>query len=91
MGQNLSLQEPFADTSGVVWSAIDREAFLFLGLFWLGSLYGIAMIACACSLLKRWSGKHGERGTSFLSVLAAFLLATGWPVIFAYFLLQKRS
>lgn len=89
MGQNLSLSEKFKDASNDTISEPDRLSELFLGIFWLGSAYGIGMIWCAVALLRRWAGRDGERGVSLLSVLAALLLSTGWPVILLYFAMSS--
>lgn len=91
MGNNLSLEEPFADTSKARLSPQDRLADIILGAVWLGSAYGVGMIWCAVGLLTRWSGKGGERSVNLFSVLAAFLLSAGWPVILLYFALSSRQ
>ncbi|KAK0737931.1 hypothetical protein B0T18DRAFT_333599 [Schizothecium vesticola] len=84
MGQNLSLNEDLKDTSGARLSEPDRVADIILGIMWAGSAYGIGMIYCAVALLSRWSGKDGERDANFFSVLAAFVLSVGWPLILIY-------
>lgn len=85
MGQNLSSAQT-VDVSGDIISSPDRTNEMILGLLWLGSLYGIGMIWCSVSLLSRWAGPHGERGFNIFSILAAFLLSSGWPVILVYLL-----
>ena len=84
MGQNLSLSEKFADTSKAKLAGHDAVADIILGIAWAGSAYGIGMIYCAVALLSRWSGKDGERDANFFSVLAAFILSVGWPLILIY-------
>jgi hypothetical protein len=83
MGQNLSLSEKFADTSKATLAPWDREGDIILGIAWACSLYGIGMIWCAVALLRRWA--NSDRGANLFSVLAAFVLSSGWPVILAYF------
>jgi hypothetical protein len=90
MGQNLSLQEPFADTSKAALAPQDRLNDIILGVTWVGCLYGIGMIWCAVSLLRRWSGGNSEREVGMVSVLAAFVLSTGWPAILAYYAFSDR-
>ncbi|GAB1318233.1 hypothetical protein MFIFM68171_08443 [Madurella fahalii] len=90
MGQNLSLEEPFADTSKATISPQDRFAQVILGAIWLGSAYGVGMIWCAVGLLSRWAGSGGERSINIFSVLSAFLLSTGWPAILLYFAMTSR-
>ncbi|KAK4225857.1 hypothetical protein QBC38DRAFT_251222 [Podospora fimiseda] len=90
MGQNLSLQEPFADTSGAVLSPTDRVNIIIMACLWAGSTYGIGMIWCAVTLLQRWSGRNGEKGVNIFSVLAAFILSSGWPLIMTYFAMNSR-
>ncbi|KAK3935100.1 hypothetical protein QBC46DRAFT_58634 [Diplogelasinospora grovesii] len=89
MGANLSSTQ-VVDTSKDIISPTDRQAEIILGVAWLGSLYGIAMIWCAVNLLQRWAGPHGERGVNFFSILAAFLLSTGWPVVLVYLCSSSR-
>lgn len=84
MGANLSSQEKYADTRNATLAAHDRDADIILGALWGGSLYAIGMIFCAVQLLARWSGKHGERGVNMFSVLAAFIVSVGWPLILIY-------
>ncbi|KAK4203391.1 hypothetical protein QBC40DRAFT_274698 [Triangularia verruculosa] len=90
MGQNLSLQEEFADTSGAVFAKEDQMNSIILGIAWAGSVYGIGMIWCAVTLLSRWSGREQDRDPNLFSVLAAFLLSTGWPMIMLYFAMSSR-
>ncbi|KAK0609947.1 hypothetical protein B0T17DRAFT_501180 [Bombardia bombarda] len=84
MGQNLSLSEPFADTSKAILSPTDATADTILGVIWICSIYGLASIVCAVHLIQRWSGPNGERGVNLFSVLAAFLVSTLWPVVLIY-------
>lgn len=84
MGQNLSTSEKFADTSKAALAPFDKFSDMLLGIIWGLSIYGIGMIFCAIALLGRWAGKHGERGVNFFSILAAFILSVGWPVILIY-------
>jgi len=84
MGANLSVEEPFADTSGVVWAPQDQLNYIIMAIIWGCALYGLGMIWCAVQLLSRWSGRHGERGVNIFSILAAFLLSTAWPPILLY-------
>ncbi|KAH8890299.1 hypothetical protein GQ53DRAFT_183785 [Thozetella sp. PMI_491] len=65
-------------------SPADRFSEMVLGIAWLGSLYGIAMIYCAVTLLTRWAGPNGERGFNFFSIIAAFVVSAGWPVVLIY-------
>ncbi|KAJ4401250.1 hypothetical protein N0V85_005562 [Neurospora sp. IMI 360204] len=74
MGQNLSLSEPFADTSGVKFSPSDRHADIIVGVTWACSAYGIGVIFCAVRLLERWSGEHGEKGVNLASVRGLWYL-----------------
>lgn len=90
MGQNLSLSEKFADTSKATLAPWDRNADIILGILWACALYGIGMIWAAVALLRRWSGKDGERGVNFFSIIAAFLLSAGWPVILLFFAMSSR-
>jgi hypothetical protein len=90
MGANLSLSEPFADTSGAVLAPWDATGDLIVGIMWACSLYAIGMIWCAVGLLSRWSRGDSERDVNLISVLAAFLLSTGWPVILVYFAMSSR-
>lgn len=91
MGQNLSLSEKFADTSKAALAPQDAHNNIILGIIWGLSTYALGMIWCAVALLSRWSGKDGDRGVNFFSVLAAFVMSTGWPVILGYFALSRRS
>jgi len=84
MGQNLSGEAVFKDTSKAALAPFDRYSDMLLGIIWGCSIYGIGMIFCAIALLGRWSGKHGERGVNIFSVLAAFILSVGWPLILIY-------
>jgi len=86
MGQNLSGPDLFADPkrAKIALAPFDRYSDMVLAVIWGLSFYGVGMIFCACQLLSRWSGKHGERGANFFSVLAAFILSVGWPVILLY-------
>jgi len=88
MGQNLSSTQ-VVDTSNDIISAPDRTNEIILGIIWAGALYGIAMVWCAVTLLSRWAGPHGERGFNIFSILAAFLLSTGWPVVLLFLLSSK--
>jgi len=90
MGQNLSLSEKFADASGVTLAPWDRDNDILVAILWGCSLYAIGMIWCAVGLLRRWSGKDGDRDVNIFSVLAAFLLSTAWPVILLYFAMSSR-
>ncbi|KAK4187386.1 hypothetical protein QBC35DRAFT_385021 [Podospora australis] len=89
MGQNLSLSEKFADTSKAAFAPQDRLNTMILGIAWAGSAYGIGMIWCAVTLLSRWSGREGDRDPNLFSILAAFLLATAWPMIMLYFAMNS--
>ncbi|KAK4095744.1 hypothetical protein N658DRAFT_437615 [Parathielavia hyrcaniae] len=91
MGQNLSLSEKFADTTDATLAPWDAQADIILAILWGCSLYAIGMIWCAVGLLRRWSGPHHERDVSLVSVLAAFLLSSGWPVILVYFAMADRA
>jgi len=71
-------------------SPTDRTGEIILAIAWAGSLYGIAMIACTTALIDRWRGPRGEKHMNFFSVVAAFILSVGWPVIFIYLAAQKR-
>ena len=92
MGANLSLSEKKADTSKIALAPGDRTADIILGILWACSLYGIGMIWCAVALLRRWGrGGDSDRGINFFSVVAAFLLSTGWPAILLYFAVSGRE
>lgn len=91
MGQNLSLSEPFADTSGATLAPWDRNADIIVGVLWGCSLYAIGMIWCAIGLLRRWSRGDSEKDVNLFSVLAAFLLSSGWPVILLYFAMSSQG
>lgn len=88
MGANLSNMVE-KDKSGIVLSPNDRNADIILGVLWACSIYGVASIWCAVTLIGRWSGPHGERGVNMFSVLAAFLLSTLWPVVVVYLLFNN--
>ncbi|KAK4457685.1 hypothetical protein QBC42DRAFT_278558 [Cladorrhinum samala] len=90
MGQNLSLSEKFADTSAATLSPTDKVNIIIMACAWAGSIYGIGMIWCAVNLLQRWSGRHGEKGFNLFSILAAFILSSGWPLIMLYFAMSSR-
>lgn len=91
MGQNLSLSEPFADTSGVVLSAPDRNADIILGITWACSAYGIGVIFAAVKLLERWAGEHGEKGAGLASVVGAFLCGSAWPLVLVYLMVTEKE
>ncbi|EGO55951.1 hypothetical protein NEUTE1DRAFT_46844 [Neurospora tetrasperma FGSC 2508] len=91
MGQNLSLSEPFADTSGVVLSPQDRHADIIVGVTWACSVYGMGIIFCAVKLLERWAGEHGERGVSFAGVVGAFLCGSAWPLVLVYLMVTEKE
>ncbi|CCC12768.1 hypothetical protein SMACR_07613 [Sordaria macrospora] len=91
MGQNLSLSEPFADTSGVVLSPADRTADIILGITWACSAYGIGVIFAAVKLLERWAGEHGERGANLVSVVGAFLCGSAWPLVLVYLWFTEKE
>lgn len=91
MGQNLSLSTPFADTSGVVLAPNDRNADIILGITWACSFYGIGVIFAAVKLLERWSGEHGENGINFVSVVAAFVCGSAWPVVLLYLWFTEKE
>lgn len=91
MGQNLSLEEPFADTSGATLAPYDAAADLILGIMWAGSFYAIGMIYCAVGLLRRWNGRESDRDVNLFSILAAFLLSSGWPVVLLYLAMSSRG
>ncbi|KLU82850.1 hypothetical protein MAPG_01918 [Magnaporthiopsis poae ATCC 64411] len=85
MGQNLTtLVWKDSPTKGQILADDARNARIF-GLLWAGSVYGIAMIWWAMALLARWD-RNRETGAG--SVLGAFLLATAWPVVMIYLLLN---
>ncbi|KAK1757038.1 hypothetical protein QBC47DRAFT_400671 [Echria macrotheca] len=86
MGQNLSGPDLFADPKRamIALAPFDRFSDTLVAIIWGCSFYGIGMIFCAVQLLARWSGKHGERGVNIFSILAAFILAVGWPLILIY-------
>ncbi|KAK5662660.1 hypothetical protein OQA88_8576 [Cercophora sp. LCS_1] len=85
MGQNLSNPALFNDpTFAPTLAPFDRYSDMVLAVAWAGSFYAVGMIYCAVNLLARWSGKHGERGVNFFSILAAFILSVGWPLILIY-------
>lgn len=91
MGQNLSVDKTTGlDTSADTISPGDRFSEVVLGVAWLGSLYGIGMIWSAVSLLGRWSGPNGERGFNVFSIIAAFLISTGWPLVLIYLAMQDK-
>ncbi|KAK3400630.1 hypothetical protein B0T20DRAFT_347950 [Sordaria brevicollis] len=91
MGQNLSLSEPFADTSGVVLSEPDRNADIILGITWACSAYGIGVIFAAVKLLERWAGEHGEKGAGIASVVGAFLCGSAWPLVLVYLMVTEKE
>ncbi|KAL2270686.1 hypothetical protein VTJ83DRAFT_57 [Remersonia thermophila] len=82
MGNNLSLEEPFADTSGAELADFDKFNDMVMLVAWAGSLYAIGMIWCTVGLLRRW---NSDRDLNLMSVLAAILISTGWPVVLIYF------
>lgn len=87
MGGNLS-STFVPDTSGAVFSHQDRAAGLKLIIFWVGTLYGCAMIFSTCALVDRWKGPYDKIKTGAGSVMAALLLSTAWPVVMAYLLMS---
>ena len=89
MGANLT-KNTAVDTSKDVIAPGDRFSEMVLGFLWLGSFYGIGMIWCAVALLSRWAGPNGERGFNIFSILAAFLLSTGWPAIMIYLMASAK-
>jgi hypothetical protein len=86
MGQNLSLVWP--DTSKDVISPGNVRAEKVLGVFWLGCFWAMAMIWAMVLLVDRWRGPLGNREVRFVSVVAALVLSTAWPVVFVYLLVS---
>jgi hypothetical protein len=87
MGANLS--NPFIpDTSKDVIGAGDRFAEEFLGVAWALAIYAMVMIFSTCALVDRWRGPNGTRSVTAISVMAAFLLSTAWPVVLVYLMLS---
>lgn len=90
MGANLS-STFVPDLSGVVISPEDRQADMFLGIFWAASLYACAMIFSTCALIDRWKGPYDRVRTTGGSVLGALLLSTAWPVVMAYLIFSPAD
>lgn len=68
------------NTADVI-SPTDKQADLFLGIFWGGTAYVIGMIWTILALIDRWRGPHGTGEINFFSVVAAFVFAAAWPVV----------
>jgi hypothetical protein len=91
MGQNLSsnyAKDTFGDPSRDVIGAGDAMNEKILLIMWIGSVYGIAMIASTVLLCERWGGPHGGRKVGLGSVLAAIMLSSAWPLVFLYLILN---
>lgn len=89
MGQNLSVNEPFADTAGVVLSPTDAAADMILLVIWSIVIYVIAMIFSTCTLIDRWRGPFDKNETTLGNVFAAALCSTAWPAVMAYCLFSQ--
>ena len=89
MGANLS-SKIWPNTSQDVIGSGNAFNDRNLGLLWLGSLYGMAMIWCTVTLVDHWQGPQRGQKTSFALLLAAMLMSTVWPIVILY-LLYKRA
>lgn len=59
----------------------DQLSDIILGVAWLGSLYVVGMIWTTLALVDRWKGPNGKSSIGFFSVIAAFVISSGWPVV----------
>jgi hypothetical protein len=89
MGANLSSNYkpttfPKANDALDVIGAADAINEKILLILWIGSVYGIAMIASTVMLVDHWRGPKGERSIGFASVVAGVILSTAWPLVFVY-------
>jgi hypothetical protein len=89
MGANLSSNYkpttfPKANDALDVIGAADAINEKILLIMWIGSVYGIAMIASTVMLVDHWRGPKGERSIGFASVVAGVILSTAWPLVFVY-------
>jgi hypothetical protein len=89
MGANLSSNYkpttfPKANDALDVIGAADAINEKILLIMWIGSIYGIAMIASTVMLVDHWRGPKGERSIGFASVVAGVVLSTAWPLVFVY-------
>jgi hypothetical protein len=87
MGANLSSTE-VVDTSKDIISPTDRNAEAILAVAWAGTFYSFGIIWCVMRLIDRWRGPHGDRSINFVSVLAAIVMSTAWPVVAVVLLLS---
>lgn len=87
MGQLLTTLV-WPDASKDVIGANDARNDKILGIMWLGSFWAIAMIWSMVLLVDRWRGPLGNRSVGFASVVAAFILSTAWPIVFAFLILS---
>lgn len=88
MGQNLS-SKVVVDTTPDVISPEDAFNTRNMFLLWVLAAYGIAMIWATTALVDRWRGPMGKRSVGFASVIAAIVLSTAWPVVFAYLMFSS--
>jgi hypothetical protein len=89
MGANLSTNYkpttfPKANNAVDVIGAADAINEKILLILWIGSVYGIAMVASTVMLVDHWRGPKGERSIGFASVVAGVVLSTAWPLVFVY-------
>jgi len=84
MGIFSNLELVWPSTALDIPSAEEHRANRELGLLVLLAVWGIAMIWSITLLVDRWRGPMGNRAVGFGSVLAAFILSTMWPIVFAY-------
>jgi hypothetical protein len=89
MGANLSSNYkpttfPKANDALDVIGAADAINEKILLIMWIGSVYGIAMIASTVMLVDHWRGPKGERSIGFASVVAGVVISTAWPLVFVY-------
>lgn len=89
MGINLSTPAPVAPDD--IIAPGDRLAETILAIMWLGTAYAIGMIFTTIALVERWAGPHGERGYSFMGVLAALILSAAWPMILLFLAGTRNS
>lgn len=75
---------PAANTLKDVIGAPDALNEKILLLLVIGAVWGMALIGSTCMLVDRWRGPRGVRKVGTSSVLAAIIMSTAWPLVFAY-------
>lgn len=62
-------------------SPSDHLAITIVGIAWASTAFVLGMIWTALALIDRWRGDHGEGNINFVSVIAAIVMAAGWPIV----------